>query len=272
MRSFVTHEAGVWAASLQKSDTDRVGATLTMFLPFQMRAQELRAANINAAFPITFATAAAPIESGPKAKTTGVYARVGKRLLDLSLITLALPAVGLVIGVSALALWLEGGRPFYRQDRLGRNGERFSILKLRTMVRDADKRLEQVLAQDPELRAEWDRTQKLKTDPRITRVGLFLRRTSLDELPQLWNVAKGEMSLVGPRPMLPEQLPLYGDSQDYFNLSPGITGIWQVSARNESSFAFRRETDSEYRQGLSLSLDVKLLFKTVGAVLRGTGY
>lgn len=269
MRSFVNHEAGVWAAGLQKSEQKRVGASLAMFLPFQMRADELRAANINAAFPIALAPSAAPSRDG---QARGVYARVGKRALDLSLITLALPAVALVIGASALALWLEGGRPFYRQDRLGRNGERFSILKLRTMVRDADKCLEEVLAQDPEMRAEWDRTQKLKNDPRITRVGAFLRRTSLDELPQLWNVVKGDMSLVGPRPMLPEQLPLYGDSQDYFNLLPGITGIWQVSARNESSFAYRSETDSEYRRGLSLAMDVKLLFKTVGAVLRGTGY
>jgi lipopolysaccharide/colanic/teichoic acid biosynthesis glycosyltransferase len=140
------------------------------------------------------------------------------------------------------------------------------------MVRDADRQLAKLLEEDPELAAEWNRTQKLKQDPRITRVGRFLRRTSLDELPQLWNVVKGDMSLVGPRPMLPEQLPMYGRADSYFAVKPGITGIWQVSDRNESSFAYRQKTDREYDRKLSLSLDLRLLFRTVGVVLRGTGY
>lgn len=140
------------------------------------------------------------------------------------------------------------------------------------MVRDADAKLEQYLAGSSQLRREWDETQKLKKDPRITPVGRVLRVTSLDELPQLWNVLKGDMSLVGPRPMMPDQLPLYGDPRAYFALKPGITGMWQVSARNESRFSYRAQIDSVYGQDLSLRTDLSLLLRTVGVVLRGTGY
>ena len=156
--------------------------------------------------------------------------------------------------------------------RSGKGRTLFSILKLRTMVRDADAQLEQYLQRDPEMRAAWDATQKLKNDPRITPVGGFLRKTSLDELPQLWNVLKGEMSLVGPRPMMPQQLPLYGDPQAYFAVPPGITGVWQVSARNETRFSYRAELDEKYLADLSLMLDFGLMLRTVGVVLRRTGY
>ncbi len=175
-----------------------------------------------------------------------IYQRVGKRLLDIALLVLTLPISLPLILLAALALWIEGGQPFYTQDRLGLGGRRFSILKLRTMVRNADQQLESYLARDPQLRKEWNETQKLKHDPRITRVGRILRVTSLDELPQLWNVLKGEMSLVGPRPILPEQLPLYGDDSAYNRLLPGITGLWQVSVRNESSFQVRAKADASY--------------------------
>lgn len=201
-----------------------------------------------------------------------LYRRAGKRTLDLLLTLLSLPVTLPVVLFCALALALEGGSPFYTQERLGRNGRRFRILKLRTMVRDADARLAECLARDPALRREWDATQKLKNDPRITRVGRILRVTSMDELPQLWNVVKGEMSLVGPRPMMPEQLAIYGDPRDYFDLKPGLTGLWQVSARNESTFAFRAAADSEYCRALSLGCDIGLIWRTVGVVLKGTGY
>ncbi|MFW8635516.1 sugar transferase [Cribrihabitans pelagius] len=206
------------------------------------------------------------------APSAGGYCAGGKRMFDLLLVLLSLPLALPLILVCAAALWLEGGRPFYTQQRLGRGGRVFRILKLRTMVRDADTQLQAWLDRDPALRAEWDSTQKLKNDPRITPVGRLLRVTSLDELPQLWNVVTGEMSLVGPRPMMPCQLPLYGDARAYLALQPGITGLWQVSARNESSFASRAWADAEYRRGLSLGGDLALIGRTFGVVLKGTGY
>lgn len=202
----------------------------------------------------------------------GGYAGWGKRCLDLTLIALALPVVLPIVLLFALLLWAEGGQPFYSQIRLGRSGRRFRILKLRTMVRDADARLARVLEADPVLRREWDETQKLKTDPRVTPVGRILRASSLDELPQLWNVVTGDMSLVGPRPMLPEQLPLYGAGRAYFELRPGLTGIWQVSARNESRFSDRVQADEEYLAKRSLAYDGKLILKTFSVVARRTGY
>lgn len=201
----------------------------------------------------------------------GVYRTVGKRALDVALILLTAPVALLLIGVAALLLWIEGGAPFYRQARLGKGGKVFSIYKLRTMVRDADQMLETHLAADPELRQEWNRTQKLRNDPRITRMGALLRKTSLDELPQLWNVVRGDMSLIGPRPMLPEQLALYGDAAHYFALRPGITGYWQVSQRNQSAFRARAALDAAYVYDVSLVEDAKVLWRTVGAVVNRTG-
>ncbi|WP_237267574.1 sugar transferase [Sulfitobacter alexandrii] len=195
-----------------------------------------------------------------------------KRLMDLTLIVLAMPIWVPVIALCAIALWIEGGQPFYRQDRLGRRGKTFSIIKLRTMVRDADKVLLELLASDPAAKAEWDALQKLRNDPRITRVGRILRATSLDELPQLINVLKGEMSLVGPRPMMVDQLELYGNPKAYFAVRPGLTGLWQVSARNNNRFTYRHGVDEAYENALSLRLDMTILYKTVGVVLRQTGY
>ncbi|WP_241523895.1 sugar transferase [Oceaniglobus indicus] len=205
-------------------------------------------------------------------KSGGWYARYGKRLLDVALVLLTAPVTLSIVALCAVALWIEGGNPFYRQDRLGAKGNRFRILKLRTMVRDADTCLQAYLDADPALRHEWATTQKLKNDPRITRVGAILRSTSLDELPQFWNVLTGEMSLVGPRPMMPDQLEIYGNPQDYFSLRPGITGFWQVSARNESHFSFRAEIDAQYRRNLSLWCDVRVMLRTVGVMVRRTGY
>ena len=139
------------------------------------------------------------------------------------------------------------------------------------MVHNADASLEMHLAADPAARAEWDLTQKLKNDPRITRFGRILRKSSLDELPQLWNVFRGDMSLVGPRPMMPSQSSLY-PGQAYYRLRPGITGMWQVSARNESSFAERAGFDADYDNTISFKTDMGLLWATVRVVLRGTGH
>jgi lipopolysaccharide/colanic/teichoic acid biosynthesis glycosyltransferase len=203
--------------------------------------------------------------------SASLYRSGGKRLLETVLIILSLPFFVPVVALCAVALWLEGGNPFYRQDRLGQNGNRFSILKLRTMVRNADAVLEDYLASDPDMRRQWDEKQKLINDPRVTRVGALLRSTSLDELPQLWNVFKGDMSLIGPRPMMPEQLPMYGDPAHYFALRPGITGLWQISARNENRFSFRNEVDATYNTSMSVTGDIAIIFKTVGVMLRRTG-
>lgn len=209
--------------------------------------------------------------SGAGLRPKGLYARFGKPVLDRVLVLAALPIALPLIALCALALWIESGAPFYTQPRLGRGGKRFSILKLRTMVRDADAVLESYLAANPAMRREWDDMQKIKNDPRITRVGSFLRATSLDELPQLWNVLTGEMSLIGPRPMMPDQLEMYGDPRSYFALRPGITGLWQISARNTSRFTYRNEVDGAYRRNISLPMDLTILIKTVGVVLRRTG-
>ena len=194
-----------------------------------------------------------------------------KRLMDIAVVVCSAPFTLPVIVLASIALWLEGGSPFYRQQRLGKGGAEFSILKLRTMVRNADQVLEDTLAQDPALRAEWDSLQKLIKDPRVTRVGSFLRATSLDELPQLWNVLRGDMSLVGPRPMMPEQEGMYGEMAAYNALRPGITGLWQISARNGNTFGYRNEVDAAYERSLSFGTDMTILMKTVGVVVRQTG-
>jgi lipopolysaccharide/colanic/teichoic acid biosynthesis glycosyltransferase len=208
----------------------------------------------------------------PTSVPRSFYRVAGKRVFDILFVLATLPVSVPLILICAIALWIEGGMPFYRQDRLGKGRTRFSILKLRTMVRDADAKLEHYLDSDPEMRAAWDARQKLKNDPRITPIGGFLRKTSLDELPQLWNVLKGEMSLVGPRPMMPQQLSLYGDPQAYFAVLPGITGVWQVSARNETRFSYRAELDEKYLADVSMTHDLGLLLRTVGVVMRRTGY
>lgn len=216
-----------------------------------------------------------PADRGVCAPRSGsasdLYVRAGKRALDLGLVLLSLPMTLMVVLLCALALWVEGGRPFYWQERLGRGGRTFRLLKLRTMVPDADALLAVYLGNDPVMRAEWNTNQKLLNDPRITRVGRVLRATSLDELPQLWNVLKGEMSLVGPRPMMPEQLNLYGDASCYLSVKPGITGLWQVSTRNEKGFSYRAHVDAVYCRSLSLWHDLSLIVRTVGVMVRRTG-
>ena len=198
------------------------------------------------------------------------YRDLFKRVLDLLLVTLSLPIVVPVVALLALVVALDGGKPFYRQIRVGRDGRHFTMWKLRSMVPDAEAELARYLEAHPEQRHEWDTHQKLRHDPRITRIGHVLRASSMDELPQLWNVLTGDMSLVGPRPMMPCQQVLYpGDS--YYNLRPGITGFWQVSRRNESTFAARAEYDAAYERAVSFRTDVRVLLATVRVVLSRTG-
>lgn len=200
-----------------------------------------------------------------------LYRDFGKRAFDVAVVVICSLPIVVMIGLLALVVSLQGGHPFYVQKRVGRGGQIYRMWKLRTMVVGADKELEMLLQADCDASAEWAETQKLKEDPRITPFGRLLRRTSLDELPQLWNVLIGDMSLVGPRPMLPEQRDLY-HGQSYFRLRPGITGPWQVSDRNESAFADRAHFDTGYERDVSLGHDIGLLAATARVVVRATGY
>lgn len=203
-------------------------------------------------------------------KPAGLYKSGLKRALDVTLILLTAPFVLPLIVLMALAVTRDGGSAFYTQLRVGRNGKVFRMWKLRSMVTDADAKLEAHLAANPEARAEWNLTQKLRNDPRITRLGRVLRKTSMDELPQLWNVLMGNMSLVGPRPMMVSQQALYPGAT-YYTLRPGITGLWQTAGRNKTSFEARAEYDTAYGQNLTFRGDVAILFRTVSVVFRATG-
>ena len=193
-----------------------------------------------------------------------------KRVLDVVLVLgtglVSLPVIALLI----LAVWIEGGKPIFVQRRLGRNGRPFRMLKLRTMVPNAEAQLETYLQTNPSAAMEWSANQKLRSDPRVTAVGKFLRETSLDELPQLWNVLTGDMSLVGPRPMMLCQRALYL-GEPYSTLRPGITGLWQTSERHSSRFDKRAEYDAAYAEQVSFFLDIRILLRTVVVVLLRRG-
>ncbi|MGR3762400.1 sugar transferase (plasmid) [Roseobacteraceae bacterium NS-SX3] len=207
----------------------------------------------------------------PLRRQKSLYAGYGKRLFDLGFVILSAPVAVPLIALLMLYVAWRSGTPFYRQLRVGRGGRPFRLLKLRTMVQDADDTLASYLDENPAARREWNLTQKLKHDPRIIPGGQFLRRSSLDELPQLWNVLRGEMSLIGPRPMMVSQRSLY-PGEAYYSLRPGITGLWQVSDRNNSSFAARAAYDTRYWSELSFKADLAILARTAVVVLRCTGY
>jgi lipopolysaccharide/colanic/teichoic acid biosynthesis glycosyltransferase len=207
----------------------------------------------------------------PAVSAAGPYEVFFKRLLDILLVLLMAPIVLPVVLGLGLLVRRDGGTVFYCQPRIGRGGKVFRLWKLRSMVVDADRKLEEYLCDNPLARAEWDESQKLKEDPRITAAGRLIRKTSLDELPQLWNVLTGDMSLVGPRPMMPQQAELY-PGRDYYRLRPGLTGLWQISDRNATSFAARAAYDAEYSRQMSFVTDLFVLFATVWVVIRGTGY
>jgi lipopolysaccharide/colanic/teichoic acid biosynthesis glycosyltransferase len=197
------------------------------------------------------------------------YATV-KRCFDIAVTLTTAPLLLMLVGALAVLVRLDGGPAFFWQLRVGRGGKLFKLWKLRTMVPDADLRLGEHLARNPKALAEWTRCQKLANDPRITRIGFYLRKYSLDELPQLFNVLLGDMSLVGPRPMLPEQRSLYPDTA-YFSLRPGMTGLWQVSERNACTFAERAQIDTRYARTFSFRVDLWILVLTPLVVLKGTG-
>jgi undecaprenyl-phosphate galactose phosphotransferase len=177
-----------------------------------------------------------------------------------------------VLLILAVKIKRDGGPAFYAQKRVGQDGKIFKCYKLRSMIHNADEVLERYLEENPEAKKEWEKDFKLKNDPRITKIGHFIRKTSLDELPQFYNVLKGEMSIVGPRPIVKEEMKFYGSKVgDYLAVKPGITGPWQVSGRNDVSYEKRVQLDSWYANNWSLWTDIKIIFKTVLVVLRRDG-
>ena len=200
-------------------------------------------------------------------------AQILKRGIDLALSALGLIGLAPILGM--LTVLVKAGSPgpiFYRQKRIGWQGKEFVMLKFRTMYQDADQVLDLHLAQNPEMKAEWDTYQKINRDPRVTRIGAFLRRFSLDELPQLWNVLIGEMSLVGPRPIMLTQRGIYGENfKHYMRVLPGITGLWQISGRNHASYSERIEFDVQYVNNWSVWLDIYILIRTIWVVARASG-
>lgn len=219
------------------------------------------------------------IELSCRSSLTSPTALLAKRLLDIGLIALSAPLLVPVLVAIGLAIKLDTRGPvIYGQKRVGRHGRPFRAWKFRSMVPNADEHLRNYLLGHPELRTEWDRTHKLKADPRVTRVGTFLRRTSLDELPQLWNVIVGEMSLVGPRPIVDspdydrEYIDEHPQVYDLYTLvRPGITGLWQVSGRNLTTYEKRVDLDRYYLQNWSCMLDIYILWRTVKTALLREG-
>jgi Undecaprenyl-phosphate galactose phosphotransferase WbaP len=193
--------------------------------------------------------------------------------MDLCLILLAAPYIIFTFVIIMILIKLDSRGPvFYRQARIGRFGRKFHVYKFRTMVQNADQILQTYLENSPELKAEWLATHKLKQDPRVTRIGSILRKLSLDELPQLWNIVIGDMSLVGPRPIVDAEVEKYGKCFDlYIKVRPGLTGLWQVSGRNDTTYERRVELDEFYVLNRSLRLDFQILWKTVFVVLKKDG-
>lgn len=201
------------------------------------------------------------------------WARRAKRVLDLLLTVVG----GLMITplLIVIFIWIKldsSGPAFYGHRRLGADGKHFLCWKFRTMHTNAEQLLDEFLRSSPDLRAEWEHTFKLRNDPRVTRIGRFLRKTSLDELPQLWNVLRGEMSLIGPRPIVDAEIPKYGTVYDmYRRIRPGISGLWQVSGRSNTDYAERIELDAYYVNNWSVWLDIVILARTVRTVVLGRG-
>ena len=198
---------------------------------------------------------------------------ITKRTFDILCAFIGLLVLSPLFLLIVLLIKLDSRGPaFFGHKRLGKGGRYFTCYKFRTMRPDAEQVLKDLLRRDPEARAQWEKDFKLKNDPRITKVGAFLRKTSLDELPQLWNVLKGDMSLVGPRPIVTDEVKRYGDKARYlFKVPPGITGLWQVSGRNDIDYEERVLLDEYYAKNWSLWLDIEVIIRTFGAVLKKQG-
>lgn len=196
-----------------------------------------------------------------------------KRVTDIVLASLAIVFLSPVMLPLALFIRLsDGGKALFVQQRIGRNGKEFRCYKFRSMVIDAQECLDRVLAANPDAREEWLATQKLTDDPRITKFGSFLRRSSLDELPQLINILRGEMSIVGPRPIIRAEIDKYGPYFGYYcHVRPGLTGLWQVSGRSETSYEKRVALDVAYVTTWKYLGDFKIMLQTIPAVVRSVG-
>ena len=220
--------------------------------------------------PIEPAAASIPM---PQAFTAQAGASRPKRVLDIVLSVTALLLLSVLFAMIAIAILVLDGRPvLIRHRRLGKDGTTFACLKFRSMVVDADAALVRHLAASPEAMLEWHATRKLRRDPRITALGKILRETSLDELPQLINILRGEMSVVGPRPIVLEEAPRYGAAiADYKSVRPGLTGPWQCSGRSDVSYEQRVMLDRQYVRDWSIRRDLVIILRTVPAVIRSSG-
>ena len=199
--------------------------------------------------------------------------RVMKRLVDMALLLVSAPVtIPLTLVVSVIVKATSSGPVFYGHKRIGKNGQEFKCWKFRSMVVDADKQLEKILAENPEMRAEWEKDRKFTNDPRITKVGKFLRKTSIDEIPQFFNILIGEMSFIGPRPVTEPELSRYGAKSPFIlSVRPGLSGMWQISGRSDTGYEERITLDSYYIQNWSVWLDIWIIIKTFYVVLKGKG-
>jgi Undecaprenyl-phosphate galactose phosphotransferase WbaP len=199
---------------------------------------------------------------------------MGKRIFDVIFsifaIIITLP---ITIPIAIIIKLTDGGNIIYGHERIGKNGKKFKVLKFRSMYMDADKKLKEILENDPSAREEWEKSFKLKNDPRITPIGKFLRKTSLDELPQFINVLKGEMSVVGPRPVTEEELKRFYKEKAiiYEKVKPGVTGYWQVEGRSDTNYEERIAMDEWYVKNQSFWLDLKIILKTIKVMITGKG-
>jgi len=226
------------------------------------------------------ATRQAPPRQEPKAQApvrqVGLswIEHVAKRTFDLVSVAVILTLFSpIMLGVALAVRMTTGKQVIYGHTRVGRNGQEFKCYKFRSMVANSDEVLKHLLETDPEARAEWNRDFKLKNDPRITRVGRFIRKTSLDELPQLWNVLRGDMSVVGPRPVVRQELDRYyaAAREHYLSVPPGLTGLWQVSGRNDMDYDERVELDRHYVDNWNVWTDFTIVMRTVGVMVGRKG-
>lgn len=212
------------------------------------------------------------VQRDPRRVSAARYRKRFKRVLDVAGVLALAPVVAPLTAVLWAIVRLDGGPGFFGHTRVGKDGAEFKCWKLRSMVPGAEARLKAHLRENPAAAREWANNYKLTHDPRITRIGRFLRRSSLDELPQFWNVLRGEMSLVGPRPVPRAELLEYGGYQGaYLECRPGITGLWQVSGRNDVTYQTRVSLDADYARTGDLWVDLEILARTVGVVVRGSG-
>lgn len=203
----------------------------------------------------------------------GFYKEYFKRILDVVLAIVLLPLLLPTLLLIFLLVKLDSRGPaVFKSERIGRDGKKFFIFKFRTMCLNAEERLKEILYQNPALAREWELDQKLRNDPRITRFGKIIRALSLDELPQIFNVLRGEMSFVGPRPIVEAEIEKYGDCfKKYTSVKPGITGLWQINGRNDTSYESRIALDSRYVNDLNLNQDLFIILKTIPVALSKKG-